>query len=58
MSINSSIQQMAGGVAAVLPVPIVEQKSKGSPLNITIRWVYIIIVVISIISITAVVQGR
>lgn len=50
MSINASLQQIAGGVAAALSGMIVIQKSKGSPL-IHYNTVGYLIVVISIVSI-------
>ncbi len=50
MSINSSLQQIAGGVAAAVSGMIVVQKTKFSPLE-HYNWVGYVIVIISIISI-------
>jgi sugar phosphate permease len=50
MSINSSLQQIAGGVAAAFAGAIVVQKDKFSPLE-HYNTLGIIIIVISIISI-------
>lgn len=50
MSINSSLQQIAGGIAAMVAGEIVTQKSKGSPLE-HYNIVGYVIVCISIISI-------
>ncbi|MDB5126408.1 MFS transporter [Mucilaginibacter sp.] len=50
MSINASLQQIAGGVAAAVAGMIVTQQSKGSPLQ-HYNTVGYVIVVISIISI-------
>lgn len=51
MSINSSLQQIAGGIAAAVAGMIVTQKSKGSPLEHynTVGYVIVCISVISII---------
>jgi predicted MFS family arabinose efflux permease len=50
MSVNSSLQQIAGGVAAAVAGLIVTQPSKGAPLQ-HYNTVGYVIVVISIISI-------
>ncbi|RWY55808.1 MFS transporter [Mucilaginibacter gilvus] len=50
MSINASMQQIAGGVGAVVSGALVSQASKGSPL-VHYNWVGYVIVVISVISI-------
>ncbi|RKS23161.1 putative MFS family arabinose efflux permease [Flavobacterium endophyticum] len=51
MSINSSLQQIAGGIAAAVAGMIVTQKSKGSPLEHynTVGYVIVVISIISII---------
>ncbi len=51
MSINSSLQQIAGGIAAAVAGMIVTQESKGSPLQHynTVGYVIVVISVISII---------
>ena len=50
MSINSSLQQIAGGIAAAIGGMVVVQKSKTSPLE-HYNWVGYITVVISLINI-------
>ena len=50
MSINSSLQQIAGGVAAAVAGTIVSQKGKGTPLE-HYNVVGYLIVVISVLSI-------
>ncbi|RFZ83177.1 MFS transporter [Mucilaginibacter terrenus] len=50
MSINASMQQIAGGVGAVISGSIVVQASKGSPLQ-HYNWVGYAIVLISVVSI-------
>lgn len=56
MSINSSIQQVAGGVAAIFAGTIVVQKSKGSPLEHynTLGYIIVVISIISIIMLSRV----
>lgn len=51
MSINSSLQQIAGGIAAAVAGMIVTQESKGSPLQHynTVGYVIVVISIISII---------
>ena len=51
MSINSSLQQIAGGIAAAVAGMIVTQKSKGSPLEHynTVGYVIVVVSIISII---------
>lgn len=50
MSINSSLQQISGGVAAAVSGLIVTQTSKGAPLQ-HYNWVAYILVVITVLSI-------
>jgi predicted MFS family arabinose efflux permease len=51
MSINSSLQQIAGGVAAVIGGMIVVQKTKTSPLQHydTLGYIIVVIIVVNII---------
>ncbi len=48
MSINSSLQQMAGGIAALVGGAIVQQKNEFSPLEYFDTLGYVVIVVISL----------
>jgi len=51
MSINSSLQQIAGGVAAAVGGMIVVQKTKTSPLQHydTLGYVIVVIIIVNII---------
>lgn len=48
MSINSSLQQMAGGIAALVGGAIVQQKNEFSPLEYFDTLGYVVIIVISL----------
>jgi hypothetical protein len=53
MSINSSLQQMAGGIAAAVGGLIVHQETKTSPLQHynTLGYVIVVVIILNIVQI-------